>query len=63
MKPYQERVVEEKMALDKKIEALNAFLKEPKTTCLIELERLQRQLVVMDEYSGVLGERIAHFDT
>jgi CHASE3 domain sensor protein len=62
MKPYQQRVVDEKKELDQKIEKLTSFLKEPQTKCLIELERLQRQLVIMHQYSEVLGERIEHFN-
>jgi hypothetical protein len=61
MKDYQERVVNEQNALDEKIEKLTEFLATPRTTCLIELERLDRQLRIMREYSRVLGERITNF--
>lgn len=64
MKPYQERVVVEKAELDKKIEALDAFLKAEESPQIVsgaEWERMQRQLACMSSYSGVLGERIENF--
>jgi hypothetical protein len=61
MKEYQERVVNEQNALDEKIGKLTEFLAHPQTKCLIELERLERQLRIMKEYSAVLGERIQNF--
>ncbi len=64
MAPHQERVVTEKAELDEKLAKLNEFgrgeifLKLPEA----EQERLQRQSKIMDQYSVVLGERIAAFD-
>lgn len=61
--PHQQRVVDEKSELDVRITKLRAFL--PTDLCLSlpldERSRLKRQLDVMEEYSGILGERIAAF--
>lgn len=61
--PHQQRVVDEKAELDKKIVALEAFL--PTETCLDlpfdERSRLASQLRVMEAYSAILGERIEAF--
>jgi hypothetical protein len=65
MKEYQERVVEEKKQLDIKIKALEAFLgaeESPQIVSAGEFERLTRQLGVMSQYSGILHERISHFN-
>ena len=62
MKAHQERVVTEQNQLDEKIEKLTEFLANPQIVCAIELERLDRQLRVMKEYSKILGERIQHFN-
>jgi len=64
MKDYQERVVEEKKALDEKIEKLDKFLNFPKDRGinLAEECRMKRQLFFMREYSTVLGERIDDFE-
>lgn len=65
MKPYQQRVVEEKAELDKKIEALNAFIEESPifgTLDSDEKTRLKDQSMVMQEYSDILDERIEAFD-
>ena len=63
MLPYQQRVVEEKQELDKKIDKLALFLKGEFSKFLPSEEqgRLQRQYHIMIEYSGVLAERITHF--
>jgi hypothetical protein len=64
MLPHQQRVVDEKIELDGKIEKLMAFL----TTGLFdgldngEKSRLRIQLAAMQTYSTALGERIAHFE-
>jgi len=63
MAPHQERVVAEKAELDEKLEKLNAFGKGEifPTLPAEEQERLIRQSKIMDQYSVVLGERIAAF--
>lgn len=63
MEAYQTRVVEEKAALDEKIEKLKAFLDTERFCALDEgeQERMDRQLVAMQEYSGILADRIAYF--
>lgn len=62
--PHQQRVVDEKEALDEKLEKLSTFkASNPIYFKLPDAEqhRLARQLVLMMEYSEVLGERIAAF--
>lgn len=63
MQPHQQRVVDEKTELDEKLEKLSAFFGNPIFTSLpdVEQNRLNRQKVVMKEYSDILGERIAAF--
>lgn len=64
MKPHQQRVVEEKKDLDEKLGRLKAFIETNpvfKTLHEDECGRLQRQLIVMTEYSGILSQRIAAF--
>lgn len=63
--PHQQRVIDEKDALDKKIEKLAAFV-QPTNAIFqglpnAEAGRLTYQLSVMGEYSRVLGDRIAAF--
>lgn len=61
--PHQQRVVDEKDALDVKRDKLTEFLKGQLFASLTESEqeRLSRQLEIMGWYSGVLSERIANF--
>jgi hypothetical protein len=62
--PHQKRVIDEKTDLDDKIEKLGIFIKDsPIFKSLDEDERcrLQRQWMIMVEYSSILGERIAAF--
>lgn len=63
--PHQQRVVDEKAALDDKHEKLRAFLGRDDFVAIVadekERERLYRQSSVMAEYSQVLGERIEAF--
>lgn len=62
--PHQQRVVDEKIELDKKVTALNAFLRTSAifpTLDAAEQERLRDQNQVMHRYSEILGERIAAF--
>lgn len=63
MEPHQERVVAEKTELDKKLVGLSSFIP---TQIFLRLDvaeqsRLKRQMVAMQDYSVVLGERIAAF--
>jgi hypothetical protein len=61
--PYQERVVVEKTELDGKIAKLDAFGRSPGFAKLHANEqiRLGRQLEIMEQYSKILGIRIAAF--
>ncbi len=63
--PHQQRVVDEKAALDDKHEKLRAFLGRDDFVTIVadekERERLYRQSSVMAEYSQVLRERIEAF--
>ncbi len=65
MQPHQQRVVDEKSALDGNINRLAAFIGQPSPvfTALpeAEQERLRVQLSVMGVYSEILGRRIAAF--
>lgn len=64
MKPYQQRVIDEKNALDEKAQKLSEFIGsnplfgklDPK-----EQERMKVQNDLMWQYSEVLGDRIAAF--
>lgn len=65
MQPYQERVIDEKVDLDARREKLTAFIDEnPMFDALPEDEqkRLERQALIMAEYSAILGARIEAFD-
>lgn len=63
MQPHQKRVIEEKAALDLKIEGLSAFIGTPIYHTLSHQDQflLRRQLVAMNEYSSILRERIDLF--
>jgi len=63
MDPYQQRVIDEKKALDEKLDKLVEFMKGDIFVRLdsSEVERLRRQAAVMHTYSAILSERIAHF--
>lgn len=63
LKPHQQRVVEEKAALDEKIKLLDAFFLDPIFNNLTKKEqgRLARQSAWMTGYSNVLAERIEAF--
>ena len=63
MQAYQQRVVDEKAALEEKISRLTNFLDGEtfKTLPVDEQDRMKRQLHIMSEYSAVLGERIEAF--
>lgn len=63
--PHQQRVVDEKAALDEKYTKLRDFIGRDDfvstVTSAEERERLYRQSWIMAEYTKVLGERIAAF--
>ena len=62
--PHQQRVVNEKTELDDKLGKLHDFIQENpifKTLPEDEQKRLQRQDLVMAEYSQILSERIEAF--
>jgi hypothetical protein len=63
MEAYQKRVVDEKKELDGKLERLRKFSHGDIFSKLpeVEQERLGRQMNLMADYSGVLGERILAF--
>ena len=62
--PHQQRVVDEKAALDKKATALSDFIGHShifETLDAAEQERLKEQNDAMWQYSEILGARIAAF--
>ena len=63
MAPHQQRVVDEKAALDEKIATLGKFLcgEFIKSLPQDEQARLSEQFDVMQVYSNILGARIAAF--
>ena len=65
MEPYQERVVQEKADLDNRLARLDAFGRTDTFSNLPagEQGRLNRQHSVMEDYSSILGERIAAFSS
>lgn len=65
MQPHQQRVVEEKIELDKKAKSLSNFIGENPvfdTLDPAEQERLKEQNDVMWQYSEILGERLSAVD-
>ena len=63
MQDFQQRVIDERAELVKKLDKLSEFLKDDVFKHLPEFQRelLTRQHVVMQEYASVLAQRIAHF--
>lgn len=64
MQPHQERVVQEKSELDKKIVLLVNFIHGNdvfKNLPSEEQERMRHQRTVMQHYSDILTERISAF--
>lgn len=64
MEPYQERVVEEKRALDEKLAKLEKFLFHNPGVLDVPKEehlRMAKQYCHMMDYSNILAERIAAF--
>lgn len=63
MQPHQQRVADEKIELDCKIEKLEAFFSNPIFDDLDEKgqELLREQALTMKEYSNILEKRINRF--
>ena len=62
--PHQQRVLDEKQDLDLRIARLDEFMRRNPTFTTLdapERDRLEIQLDLMRDYSGILGERIANF--
>lgn len=64
MQPHQQRVVEEKAALDEKIEKLQAFIGSEQFAQVDRREqsRLSHQHSIMADYSAILHSRIAAWE-
>lgn len=64
MNDWQQRVVDEKAALDDKINKLETFSQGPIYSALPEAEqtRLEHQVEYMQMYSDTLGERIGAWE-
>lgn len=64
MKPFQQRVIAEKADLDLKLSSLTNFFRMVDFNSLDEEEqsRMIEQSVAMNDYSRILGERIAAFN-
>ena len=62
--PHQQRVIAEKAELDDRRVKLIAFFDTTTFGSLdiAERKRLMHQIIVMDDYSAVLGERICAFE-
>lgn len=64
MNPYQQRVIDEKMALDEKAYTLSRFIRHSHVFTMLrpeEQELLKEQNDAMWQYSEILGKRIAAF--
>jgi hypothetical protein len=64
LEPYQERVVEEKAALDEKLQKLKEFILQGglfPTLPLEEQHLMRQQERIMEAYSSVLSMRIDKF--
>jgi len=63
MKGFQQRVVDEKVELDKRINKLREFISGDvfDSVSIAEQERMNKQLEIMWQYSNILAERIAAF--
>lgn len=64
MDAYQQRVVDEKDELDRRLVKLRAFIDGPDTYAQLPTEDrklLWQQWQAMLEYSDILGQRIARF--
>lgn len=61
---HQQRVVEEKAELDRKVEALDSFILQNPVFLFLDQDEqgdLREQLLVMQRYSRILGARVARF--
>jgi len=63
MQPFQHRVWDQKIDLDLKITNLKQFILTElyDTFPIDEQHRMSMQLIYMQQYSAVLGQRIDHF--
>lgn len=64
LKPFQQRVVDEKRELDDKIQKLDVFVRNDtmfRSLSTLDQRLLREQLVVMHDYHRILGERIELF--
>jgi hypothetical protein len=64
MEEWQQRTVDEKTALDEKLAKLNKFIEDdPKFGDLpvIQADLMTDQAMIMNQYSDILGKRIAYF--
>ena len=66
MQPHEERVVTEKQELDEKLAKLKSFCFSPGSPVFKALppedrDLLEDQSTVMEQYSKILGRRIARF--
>jgi hypothetical protein len=64
LQPHQQRVVDEKVELDKKAHALSEFIGHNPTFDTLDPEeqgRLKEQNDIMWQYSEILGKRIKRF--
>lgn len=62
METYQKRVIEEKEALNDKLEKLNHFLDKETYLTSKTQRQLHQQRLVMKLYSSILKERIEDFE-
>jgi hypothetical protein len=64
MQPFQQRVIDEKAALDEKLVKLQTFIKSESFLTLDPMDRLLLidQQYSMQDYSEILTKRIARFD-
>ena len=63
MQPHEQRVVDEQVELERKLQKLNEFTKTSTFELLATEDKtlLRMQLEVMRTYSSILGLRIARF--
>lgn len=68
MEAHEERVIEEKKELDIKITKLDAFCHNAdnvtyKSLAIKDQDLLEQQFTIMQQYSLILGQRIARFNS
>lgn len=60
--PWQQRVGDELIQLEARIEKLGVFISQRAIVCeQAEVDRLAKQLIIMRQYADVLRERIENF--